>query len=487
MPGVDTIELMNHNFEPANNMQRHHPYKFYHGIPHSPYYASGAQAVSVSYDPARLASGATDLYGRTQAAYYPQYPGQFTQQLRPMGAPNDAATFPMAVGRIQRPQKPPFSYIALITMAIESMQNKRATLAEICQFIREKFPYYSQNCKQGWENSIRHNLSLNECFQKLPREQGKPGKGHYWILDPGARHMFDEGSFRRRKKRYKKGDRPEENEEPETPKETHELMTSHGGGIDMLVATAVVNPVPYMAGPTLHPAQTVTSPGFISPSTPHYPAMPRPFETAQSFPFIATQQSLTSQYPQRAASEISVAEVPVSITSPPVPSYSQQSIIPQQPPVYPKTAADMIPIQQAQTAAMLPNDGGHYSPHNIATSSPTASQHDWTTNISNMNTTCTVTTPVSTDLSESMPMHSISHISGSVHVNISETSSEAGSSPRSCNGPTYTFQQSSSTGTILEGRLSISDIDGCLNVDEVPGDVHIPPLQTGNASDENEL
>lgn len=484
MPGVDTIELMNHNFEPANNMQRHHPYRLY-GIPHSPYYPSGAQAVSVSYEPSRLPSSAADLYGRTQAAYYPQYPGQFTQQLRPLGTPNDTAGFPMAVGRIQRPQKPPFSYIALITMAIESMQNKRATLAEICQFIREKFPYYSQNCKQGWENSIRHNLSLNECFQKLPREQGKPGKGHYWILDPGARHMFDEGSFRRRKKRYKKGDVPEANEEAEnTPKETHELMTSHGGGIDMLVATAVVNPVSCMPlGVPFHPSQT--SPGFISPSTPHYPAIPRPFDTAQSFPFSAPQQGMPSHYPQRAASEISVAEVPVSITSPPVPTYSQQSIIPQQPPAYPK--ADMIPIQQAQTTTILRSDASHYSPH-ITTSSPTASQREWSTNISNMNTsTCTVTTPVTTDLSESMGIHSISHLSGSVHATISETSSEAGSSPRSCNGPSYPFQQSSNTGTILESRLSISDLDGCLNVDEVPGDVHIPPLQTGGASEENEL
>ena len=482
MPGVDTVELMNHNFEPANNMQRHHPYKFY-GIPHSPYYASGAQAVSVGYDPTRLASG--DLYGRTQTAYYPQYPGQFTQQFRPLGTPNEAASFPVAVGRIRRPQKPPFSYIALITMAIESMQNKRATLAEICQFIREKFPYYSQNCKQGWENSIRHNLSLNECFQKLPREQGKPGKGHYWILEPGARHMFDEGSFRRRKKRYKKGDVPESNEEADhTPKETHELMTGHGGGIDMLVATAVVNPVPYMAGPTLHPSQT--SPGFISPSTPHYPpAIPRAFDAAQSFPFIAAQPGLTSHYPQRITSEMIAAEVPVSITSP-VPTYSLQSITPQQPPAYPK--ADMISLQHSQTTAMLPNDGGHYSPH-ISTSSPATSQQEWSPNLTNINTsTCTVTTPVVTDLTESIPIHSISHtLSGSVHVNISDTSSEAGSSPRSCNGPAYPFQQSSNTGTMLESRLSISDLDGCLNVDEVPGDVHIPPLQTGSASDENKL
>ena len=112
-----------------------------------------------------------------------------------------------------RYQKPSYSYIALITMAIECTPNKRATLSEICQFIRERFPYYQENCKQGWENSIRHNLSLNECFVKQPREQGKPGKGHYWTVDPDAMRMFDAGSFRRRKRRFKKGDKPAQHDD----------------------------------------------------------------------------------------------------------------------------------------------------------------------------------------------------------------------------------------------------------------------------------
>ena len=112
-----------------------------------------------------------------------------------------------------RYQKPSYSYIALITMAIECAPNKRATLSEICHFIRETFPYYQENCKQGWENSIRHNLSLNECFIKQPREQGRPGKGHYWTVDPDAIRMFDTGSFRRRKRRFKKGDKPSGNDD----------------------------------------------------------------------------------------------------------------------------------------------------------------------------------------------------------------------------------------------------------------------------------
>ncbi|KAJ0011568.1 hypothetical protein NQD34_012543 [Periophthalmus magnuspinnatus] len=104
---------------------------------------------------------------------------------------------------LRRPEKPPYSYIALIVMAIQSSPSKRLTLSEIYQFLQTRFSFF-RGAYQGWKNSVRHNLSLNECFIKLPKGLGRPGKGHYWTLDPGSEFMFEEGSFRRRPRGFRR-------------------------------------------------------------------------------------------------------------------------------------------------------------------------------------------------------------------------------------------------------------------------------------------
>ncbi|CAK1540203.1 unnamed protein product [Leptosia nina] len=99
-------------------------------------------------------------------------------------------------------QKPPFSYIALTAMAIWSSPERMLPLSEIYRFITDRFPYYRRNT-QRWQNSLRHNLSFNDCFVKVPRRPDRPGKGAYWTLHPQAFDMFENGSLLRRRKRFK--------------------------------------------------------------------------------------------------------------------------------------------------------------------------------------------------------------------------------------------------------------------------------------------
>lgn len=99
-------------------------------------------------------------------------------------------------------QKPPYSYISLTAMAIWSSTEKMLPLNEIYRFITDRFPYYRKNT-QRWQNSLRHNLSFNDCFIKVPRRPDRPGKGAYWALHPQAFDMFENGSLLRRRKRFK--------------------------------------------------------------------------------------------------------------------------------------------------------------------------------------------------------------------------------------------------------------------------------------------
>lgn len=118
-------------------------------------------------------------------------------------APSSSSTQENKKSGARRQEKPPYSYIALIVMAIQHSPSKRLTLSEIYSFLQQRFPFF-RGPYQGWKNSVRHNLSLNECFIKLPKGLGRPGKGHYWTIEPSSEYMFEEGSFRRRPRGFRR-------------------------------------------------------------------------------------------------------------------------------------------------------------------------------------------------------------------------------------------------------------------------------------------
>ncbi|KAI9480346.1 MAG: fork head domain-containing protein [Benjaminiella poitrasii] len=109
---------------------------------------------------------------------------------------------PMAPNLIKPPRKrrrPPFSYSSLIVQAILESENERMTLRDIYSWITNKYPALYNAEDTGWQNTIRHNLSLNRCFKKVPRSEltgtRHRGKGGYWTIDPFYLEKFKNGSF----------------------------------------------------------------------------------------------------------------------------------------------------------------------------------------------------------------------------------------------------------------------------------------------------
>ncbi|XP_020779755.2 forkhead box protein J1-B [Boleophthalmus pectinirostris] len=94
--------------------------------------------------------------------------------------------------------KPPYSYASLICMAMQASKQPKVTLSTIYNWITDNFCYY-RHAEPSWQNSIRHNLSLNKCFKKVPRQKDEPGKGGFWQIDPQYADMFVNGIFKRRR------------------------------------------------------------------------------------------------------------------------------------------------------------------------------------------------------------------------------------------------------------------------------------------------
>ncbi|XP_061072564.1 forkhead box protein N1 [Conger conger] len=156
-----------------------------------------------------------------------------TEPSAPAGSPGAGQTTPMPsqeepeaqVTRLQQTPptqlhpKPIYSYSILIFMALKSSRTGSLPVSEIYGFMTEHFPYF-KTAPDGWKNSVRHNLSLNKCFEKVEtRSGGGAGggalrKGCLWALNPARVEKMQEELHKWRRKDpltvHKSMARPEE-------------------------------------------------------------------------------------------------------------------------------------------------------------------------------------------------------------------------------------------------------------------------------------
>ncbi|KAI4292059.1 hypothetical protein PAPHI01_1333 [Pancytospora philotis] len=128
-------------------------------------------------------------------------PGREDMEVERVGGPREPLRKIKQEGPDDKPQD---SYAYMIYRALESSKSGRLTLAEIYAWIESTYPFY-RTADPVWKNSIRHNLSLNAAFKKIPRPKCSKGKGGYWAIDEEAKSV---GKVMKRRKPAKEQSQP---------------------------------------------------------------------------------------------------------------------------------------------------------------------------------------------------------------------------------------------------------------------------------------
>uniref|UniRef100_A0A3B3YZ18 Fork-head domain-containing protein n=1 Tax=Poecilia mexicana TaxID=48701 RepID=A0A3B3YZ18_9TELE len=116
--------------------------------------------------------------------------------------------------------KPIYSYSCLIAMALKNSKTGSLPVSEIYSFMKEHFPYF-KTAPDGWKNSVRHNLSLNKCFEKVENKTGSSSrKGCLWALNPAKIDKMEEEM-----QKWKRKDLPAIRRSMANPDELDKLIT----------------------------------------------------------------------------------------------------------------------------------------------------------------------------------------------------------------------------------------------------------------------
>ncbi|KAI4197381.1 MAG: hypothetical protein LQ348_002172 [Seirophora lacunosa] len=186
-----------------------------HAHPEASYPAAPSSSSRLPPPPARI----TSSQPKNQAAKAAAAP-EFHRPVTPVQSPKKPQQYSSALGNspayghgfivestehidyaseAARELKPSISYAVMITQAILSTPSETITLNGIYEWIKRNFAYY-RYLSTNWQNSIRHNLSLNASFAKIPRGPNEPGKGMKWHIVPEKRAEMIAGVAKHLKK-----------------------------------------------------------------------------------------------------------------------------------------------------------------------------------------------------------------------------------------------------------------------------------------------
>ncbi|WRT65505.1 uncharacterized protein IL334_002448 [Kwoniella shivajii] len=141
------------------------------------------------------------------------------------------------------PLKPTSTFATIIHRSLQCLPRGRGTLGEVCNWVAGEWEWFRLNVDSGWQNSIRHNLSLNKAFLKVSRipEDDPESKGSVWIIDPEEGPLFEEKQKRDAMKSASKDKNAESRREKERVRAEERAKKQREAAIE-----AARNPQPQM-------------------------------------------------------------------------------------------------------------------------------------------------------------------------------------------------------------------------------------------------
>lgn len=111
------------------------------------------------------------------------FPKQYKEKKSTKPPRSPSPTFNEADLTPEQLAKPQANYVTLIHEALSNSPTGQMSLPQIYRAIQRRYPFFVLKCNtNGWQSSVRHNLSQHHAFRKVERD----GKGWMWAIVDGV-------------------------------------------------------------------------------------------------------------------------------------------------------------------------------------------------------------------------------------------------------------------------------------------------------------